>query len=592
MRYRSRERSQKRDRKEKKSKSKKKKDHRRRYRSSSSSSSSAEDSIKSSSFISEILKHKPQRDCEKIIAEVIDNLNNSKTKSDSEHDVSYTPPLPSSMRQCAANNTKNEEIENKPKTDENENDSTCGNKNEAMNVPNLQESVTLSDNKPKKKSILELPMPPALNPSEPNKTKQEHIPKDKVHKAESDLFNISLSEIPFPSDNTDKNETKVKEMNGTDMFKAQAGCKKEHFKEMQRHLDSSVIFTPNLLTTPPEYIQQKRPSVIRNLATVDTQSDYVGRVYDSFKILEQIGKGTYGKVYKAVDLRKNDLVAMKFIKMQSETEGFPITCLREIKILQQLHHPNIIKLRDIVFRDENGSTYLIFDYMNHDLQGLRINNEMNLCEENIYFIIRQVLEGLCYCHKKHIIHRDLKLSNILMNNRGEVKICDFGLSRTWTVDRPFTNKVISLWYRPIELLLGEEIYGPSVDIWSLGCMIYELFKRKPLFEHNNEFEMVNGIFQLCGSPEYNFWPEVKLLPKYKVFKPMPRMRILKNFLFPTLTPLAIELVDQMLTLNPDKRITAADALKSRWIIAMEKVNVKPLKLPKIDSFEMRARMLM
>lgn len=363
----------------------------------------------------------------------------------------------------------------------------------------------------------------------------------------------------------------------------------EHFQEMQKHLQKGTIFTPfDMKGTPPEFAKPARPSII-NISRHQSISIFKNQPFENFQILEQIGKGTYGKVFKAIDLKNQETVAMKYIKVEHETEGFPITCLREIKILRQLDHPNIIKLRDIVFRQEKNTTYLVFDYMNHDLLGLRINKEMIFDEPNVYYIVRQLLEGINYCHEHQIIHRDLKLSNILVNNKGQVKICDFGLSRMWTVNRPYTNKVISLWYRPIELLLGEEMYGPPVDIWSIGCIIYELFKRRPLFEYATELEIINAIFQLCGTPEYNMWPEVKKLPKYKTCKPSPRMRNLKNSLYPTLPPSAIDLVDQMLALNPDKRITAKDALTSNWIVKMENADKKPLQLPKMDSLEMRAR---
>ena len=198
-----------------------------------------------------------------------------------------------------------------------------------------------------------------------------------------------------------------------------------HFKEMQTHLQQGAIFTPfEHKVTSPEFTKPARPSIVN--ASTRSGKKLGNQPFENFKILEQVGKGTYGKVFKAIDLKTHEKVAMKYIKVDHESEGFPITCLREIRILRQLDHPNIIKLKDIVFRHEKNSTYLIFDYMNHDLLGLRINKEMKFEESHIYEIVKQILEGINYCHQNQIIHRDLKLSNILMNNKGEVKICDFG----------------------------------------------------------------------------------------------------------------------------------------------------------------------
>ncbi|CAA9997898.1 unnamed protein product, partial [Nesidiocoris tenuis] len=136
-----------------------------------------------------------------------------------------------------------------------------------------------------------------------------------------------------------------------------------------------------------------------------------------------------------------------------------------------------------MFQDK-GSFYLVFEYMDHDLMGLLESGMVEFAEQHNASIMKQLLEGLNYCHKKNFLHRDIKCSNILMNNKGEVKLADFGLARLYNAEdrqRPYTNKVITLWYRPPELLLGEERYGPSIDVWSCGCILGELFLKKPLF---------------------------------------------------------------------------------------------------------------
>jgi hypothetical protein len=248
----------------------------------------------------------------------------------------------------------------------------------------------------------------------------------------------------------------------------------EHQEEMKIHLKTnSVILTPGTSVTPePVKRSRPRPTIIgKNSQQMYTRNVYQNTNEKDFAILEQIGEGTYGKVYKAMNIVNGKIVAMKLTRMENEHQGFPITSLREIKNLQVLKHPNIVELDDVVFSLGKNRAYLVFEFMNHDLLGLMNNLEMKFSEETIYHIISQVLEGLKYCHENQIIHRDLKPSNILLNNHGVVKLADFGLSRCWIPDRPYTNKVISLWYRPIELLLGEEQYKPAIDVWSIGCIM-------------------------------------------------------------------------------------------------------------------------
>jgi cyclin-dependent kinase 12/13 len=305
----------------------------------------------------------------------------------------------------------------------------------------------------------------------------------------------------------------------------------------------------------------------------------------------QIGEGTYGKVYKAKDKTTNETVALKFIRMEQEKEGFPITCLREVKILQELEHKNIINMKDLIFEntDKGYLTYLVFEYMNHDLMGLLRNDDMVFDEMTVNVLLHQILEGLSYCHKNNIIHRDLKTSNILVNCKGEVKLADFGLARTYVENRPFTNRVISLWYRPVELIYGDEMYDSAIDIWSVGCIAVELFQKTPLFAYNTEIEMVSAIYKLCGTPSTKSWPEASSLPRYKTLKPKePLRRTLREFFYNKIPALALDLIDLMLVLNPRKRITAADALKTHWMLLTNNTTV-PIVLPKFDSLEMRMK---
>ncbi|RDX73795.1 Cyclin-dependent kinase C-1, partial [Mucuna pruriens] len=234
------------------------------------------------------------------------------------------------------------------------------------------------------------------------------------------------------------------------------------------------------------------------------------RGVDCFEKLEQIGEGTYGQVYMAKEIKTGEIVALKKIRMDNEREGFPITAIREIKILKKLHHENVIKLREIVtspgsFQDLNvlrkmnrggqangrkykGGIYMVFEYMDHDLTGLADRPGMRFTVPQIKCYMRQLLTGLHYCHVNQVLHRDIKGSNLLIDNEGNLKLADFGLARSFSNDQNanLTNRVITLWYRPPELLLGTTKYGPAVDMWSVGCIFAELLQGKPIFPGKDE----------------------------------------------------------------------------------------------------------
>ena len=319
-----------------------------------------------------------------------------------------------------------------------------------------------------------------------------------------------------------------------------------------------------------------RPLIYGKKSDSMTTKDWGVRCVDTFEMVAQIGEGTYGQVYKAKDKATSEMVALKKVRLENEKEGFPITAVREIKILRQLNHRNIVNLKEIVtdkqdaldFRKDKGSFYLVFEYMDHDLMGLLESGLVDFNEQNNASIMKQLLDGLNYCHKKNFLHRDIKCSNILMNNRGQVKLADFGLARLYNAEdkqRPYTNKVITLWYRPPELLLGEERYGPAIDVWSCGCILGELFLKKPIFQANVEMMQLELISRLCGTPCPAVWPTVVKLPQWHTLRPKKtyRRRVREEFSF--MPPAALDLLDKMLELDPDRRITAEEGLKSTWL---------------------------
>lgn len=303
------------------------------------------------------------------------------------------------------------------------------------------------------------------------------------------------------------------------------------------------------------------------------------RLYDvhkTYRVISEVGSGTYGRVYKALYKKNNKYVALKKIDIsRQELDGFPITAIREIKLLRLLSHKNIISLLEIIMSRPassnkfRGSTYLVFEYMDHDFVGLMtIKYHFRLSE--IKCIMKQMLEGLKYLHEMKIIHRDMKSANILLNNNGEVKIADFGLARQFSTSPQiyYTNKVVTLWYRAPELLLGSTNYTTQIDMWSLGCIFAELLTGEILFKGDKEPRQIELIYEICGSPDKETWPEAEKLEYYNTLAPkMPYENRLREVILGKKSDIDSETLDfleQFLVLNPCKRLTAEEALEHRF----------------------------
>lgn len=310
-----------------------------------------------------------------------------------------------------------------------------------------------------------------------------------------------------------------------------------------------------------------------------------GDVDQYFKI-EKIGEGTYGKVYKARDEKTLEIVALKQVRCGYDTEEIKLSRIDEIKILSKLKHKNIIELKKAFIDYGTNSYYLSFEFMDFDLMEMLEFGKV-LSDQTNANIMKQILEGINYCHTMKILHRDIKTSNILVNRQGIVKIADFGLAIKSDSPKPFDNHVVTLWYRSPELLLGEVMYDESIDVWSLGCVLGELFAKDPLFPGNNEDCQMNLITSLCGTPTEDCCPpSFKILPLFKTRAPgIIYKRVLRTE-FAHLPPPALDLLDKMLTMDPYERITVQDALRSPWF-----KNVNPdellMNLPKINFFYKR-----
>jgi serine/threonine protein kinase len=280
------------------------------------------------------------------------------------------------------------------------------------------------------------------------------------------------------------------------------------------------------------------------------------KLYDQvYEKVEKISSGTYGKVYKVI--LKKDPSKIYALKMYSNfQEGMDVTALREILILKEISHPNIVKMIDIFYNI--NSLYVQYEYIDTELSHLIY--KMKLEPKHIKNLFYQFLLGLSEIHKNCILHRDLKPQNLLVNNKGILKIADFGLARfISSPGRTMTKNVISDWYRPPEIFFGAKLYSFSIDVWSAGCILGEMALREPLFADNSEIGILTKIFSLLGVPDSSSWADAEQLEHYKLFDNGDVVTIKKKFI--NFSPLGIDLLEKMIVLDPNKRISIKDALE-------------------------------
>lgn len=276
-----------------------------------------------------------------------------------------------------------------------------------------------------------------------------------------------------------------------------------------------------------------------------------------------IGKGTYGTVYKAKDAEGREIYALKKIKLQGDDEGIPSTAIREICLLKELNHINILRLLDVIHATKKIT--LVFEFIDRDLKKV-IDATLGegLSVSTVKSFLYQLLRGVKYIHNYKILHRDLKPQNLLITNDGILKIGDFGLARGYGLPvRNYTHEVVTLWYRAPDVLLGSKNYATSIDIWSIGCIFAEMATGKQLFMGKNNYDQLKKIFHIRGTPNERTYPELEDLPKWGSdeyqFENYPEEDIKKYV--PKLDNDGIDLLLKMLQLDPDKRISAGEALK-------------------------------
>ncbi|KAI8600247.1 kinase-like domain-containing protein [Dissophora ornata] len=304
------------------------------------------------------------------------------------------------------------------------------------------------------------------------------------------------------------------------------------------------------------------------MGLLNPQKSFFGnsRIVDDFEKLNKVGEGTYGVVYRARDKKTSEIVALKRIRMERENDGLPISSLREIKLLKTLRHDNIVLVKDVAVGSDLDQIFLVMEYCEQDMAALMDNVKKPYTPAEVKCLMYQLLKGIEYCHDHYVIHRDLKLSNLLLNGQGILKIADFGLARSFGLpSRPMTPKVVTLWYRAPELLFGDPNYTTAVDMWSAGCIFGEFLKHAPLLPGKVEKQQVDLIIELLGTPHEKIWQGFNKLPMASIKLPEQRFNNLRNK-FPNITDAARSLLSGLLTYDPKKRLSVKQALAHPYFI--------------------------
>ncbi|KAF0686439.1 Aste57867_21767 [Aphanomyces stellatus] len=289
--------------------------------------------------------------------------------------------------------------------------------------------------------------------------------------------------------------------------------------------------------------------------------ELLGRSFDDkYELLERLGHGNFGEVYRIREISTGHVLALKRVRTGSDTnkmETIPPAAFNEIQAMQQLSHPNIVHLVEVV--PEGASVGLVLEYMDTDLAHLIANAKTRLSSQDIKSLLYMLLLGVECCHRHRILHRDIKPSNLLLNRDGVLKLSDFGLATVYTgPNREYAHQVATRWYRAPELLFGSRTYDDKVDMWAVGVVFAELLQHAPLFPGLNDIDQIFRVMQILGSPT---WAGIQTLPDFNKVSFPPCAPLPLATLFPQADADALELLAQFLAYDPASRPDATQALQ-------------------------------
>ncbi|GLT51738.1 hypothetical protein SLA2020_251290 [Shorea laevis] len=327
-----------------------------------------------------------------------------------------------------------------------------------------------------------------------------------------------------------------------------------------------VVLEGNCVAVKAEALIQRNKTTSEPVAAIPRSRDPLQSCtsLSEYELLSKINEGAYGVVYKAIEKKTGKIMALKLMKHRKGETGLPPAALREIKILFSLKHPSVLNVKEVV-KGEAGDFYMVMEFMEQDLCQFLNSRKQGLSTAEVKGLMLQLLEGVSYLHQNKVLHRDLKTSNLLLNNEGKLKICDFGLScRERNDGKPLTSLVVTLWYRAPELLLGTKQYSKEIDVWSVGCILAELLKKEPLFKGKSELDQLNSMVNVLGTPTVKNWSGLSSLPGVSniTFAKQPENKLRQKF--PVLSNSGLDLLQKLLTYDPRRRITAKSALNHSW----------------------------
>uniref|UniRef100_A0A8C2TWF9 cyclin-dependent kinase n=1 Tax=Coturnix japonica TaxID=93934 RepID=A0A8C2TWF9_COTJA len=343
---------------------------------------------------------------------------------------------------------------------------------------------------------------------------------------------------------------------------------------------SKRLSLPMDIRLPPEFLQKLQmespefPKPLSRMSRRASLSDIGFGKLETYVKLDKLGEGTYATVFKGRSKLTENLVALKEIRLEHE-EGAPCTAIREVSLLKNLKHANIVTLHDIIHTER--SLTLVFEYLENDLKQYLDNCGNLMSVHNVKIFMFQLLRGLSYCHGRKILHRDLKPQNLLINERGELKLADFGLARAKSVPtKTYSNEVVTLWYRPPDVLLGSTEYSTPIDMWGVGCIHYEMVTGRPMFPVCWVSVLPCSERPREGTPTEETWPGITSNEEFRAYNfTQYRAQPLINHA-PRLDSDGIDLLMNLLLYEAKSRISAEVALRHPYFKSLgERVHLLP-----------------